>query len=157
MRVVSDTSPLSNLTIIGRLDLLRDQFGSLIIPPAVEEELARFRHPVAGPALVAARSEGWLAVEALADLRMVNLLRRDLDPGESEAIALASATSADWLLMDESEGRAAAGRLGLRVVGVLGILLRAKRDGQSIPSEMTFCGCARKRTSSSPDRWKRVF
>jgi predicted nucleic acid-binding protein len=35
----SDTSPISNLAIIGRLDLLRSQFTELWIPGAVQAEL----------------------------------------------------------------------------------------------------------------------
>jgi hypothetical protein len=54
---------------------------------------------------------------------------RELDRGEAEALALAIQVQADYVLMDESEGRAAARRLGLRAVGVVGVLLRAKRDG----------------------------
>ena len=36
---------------------------------------------------------------------------------------------ADLVLLDEKEGRCAAQRLGLRVVGVVGILLEAKAKG----------------------------
>ena len=53
-----------------------------------------------------------------------------LDPGEAEAIALALEMSADLILVDERDGRSAAERAGLRVTGVLGVLLRAKNEGQ---------------------------
>jgi len=39
MAVVSNTSPILNLAIIGRLDLLRRQFHEALIPPAVVSEL----------------------------------------------------------------------------------------------------------------------
>ena len=39
MRVVSDTSPLLNLAIIGHLALVRQQFGHVWVPPAVLGEL----------------------------------------------------------------------------------------------------------------------
>ena len=45
MLVVSNTSPLSNLAIIGRLGLLRDRYGSVLIPPAVKSELDALSHP----------------------------------------------------------------------------------------------------------------
>ena len=39
MLVVSDTSPVLNLAIIGHLDLLRQQFGTVWLPQAVIDEL----------------------------------------------------------------------------------------------------------------------
>jgi uncharacterized protein len=38
--VVSDTSAISNLLSIGRVELLRQLFGNVLIPPAVASELA---------------------------------------------------------------------------------------------------------------------
>lgn len=60
---------------------------------------------------------------------LVTALRRDLDRGEAETIALALELDADLVLLDEKEGRHAAQRLGLRVLGVVGILLGAKANG----------------------------
>jgi predicted nucleic acid-binding protein len=60
---------------------------------------------------------------------LVTALRRDLDRGEAETIALALELGADLTLLDEREGRHAAQLLGLRVVGVVGILLEAKANG----------------------------
>ncbi len=50
--------------------------------------------------------------------------------GEAETIALAADMHADVVIIDEQEGREFAAQVGLQVVGVLGILLRAKREGQ---------------------------
>jgi hypothetical protein len=52
-----------------------------------------------------------------------------LDPGESEAIALALQLKAPVLLMDEADGRAAAAREGLTTIGAVGVLLQAKHLG----------------------------
>jgi len=41
MVAVSNTSPISNLSITGRLDLLRTQFSHVLIPEAVRTELER--------------------------------------------------------------------------------------------------------------------
>jgi len=60
---------------------------------------------------------------------LVTALRRDLGLGESESIALALELGADLILLDEKEGRHTAQRLGLRVIGVVGILLEAKTQG----------------------------
>jgi len=37
---VSDTSAISNLLSVGRIELLRQVFGSVLIPPAVASELS---------------------------------------------------------------------------------------------------------------------
>ena len=127
MRVVSNTSPLSNLAIIGRLDLLKQRYGTVRLPPAVAHELSVLSHPVALANLNAAIREGWLVIEIPPSTRPP--LPFPLDPGETEAIALALATKADVLLMDEKRGREAARQAGLPVGGVLGELLHARQAG----------------------------
>lgn len=57
-------------------------------------------------------------------------MRRDLDLGEAETIILALELDADLVLLDERDGRYAAQRFGLQVVGVLGILLEARSKGR---------------------------
>ena len=64
------------------------------------------------------------------DQTLVQVLQRDLDGGEAEAIALALQVKAGRVLLDEREGRRVAKSLGLKVTGVLGILLRARREGK---------------------------
>jgi len=129
MLVVSDASPVLNLAIIDRLDLLQQQFGKVWLPQAVIDEL-RIEGDLPGSAVIRqAWRAGWLGPEVVQDRVRVSILRRDLDLGEAEAIALALQQRADWLLLDEREGRRIAKSLGLRVTGVLGILLRARLEG----------------------------
>ena len=66
MLVVSNTSPLSNLAIIGHLELIREQLGGVVIPPAVQAELSMNPKSNARAALEAALREGWIRVMALA-------------------------------------------------------------------------------------------
>lgn len=66
---------------------------------------------------------------APADEPLVRLLARDLDAGESEVIALALERKASLVLLDESEARRIAERYGLTKTGVIGLLIRARREG----------------------------
>lgn len=126
MIVVSDTSPITNLAAIGQLDLLPDLYQKVIIPSAVYRELtaAEGRYPGA-----IVQSLDWIEVCDVSNSLLVTALRIELDEGEAEAIALAQERAADLLLLDERRGRLAAGRFGLRVVGLLGVLIDAKRRG----------------------------
>ena len=130
MLVVSNTSPLLNLAIVHRLELLHQQFEAVLIPPAVREELRVDSELPGAREMQAALQSGWLNVRVPSNTALVQTLGLELDEGEAAAIVLALEVKPEFILMDESEGRAKAAALGLRPVGILGILLRAKRDGK---------------------------
>ena len=124
MIVVSDTSSLSNLFIIGRLDLLREIFGRVIIPNAVAAELeviSLHQHEIL--------EEEWISVVKISDKDLFNTILEKLDAGEAEAITLSIELSSDFLLIDELAGRLEARERGIRIIGVAGILVEAKRLG----------------------------
>ena len=85
MVVVADTSPVNYLVLIGHVEILPRLYTRILIPPAV---LAELNHPVAPEPVRhwAAHPPGWL--EVLTPKNRVNIAQ--LDPGESEAIALAT-------------------------------------------------------------------
>jgi predicted nucleic acid-binding protein len=132
MLVVSNTSPISNLAVIEKLDLLRGQFQKILIPEAVERELKALSNPRARAAVEAALKEGWLEVRTVKSVPLTRLLRVNLHEGESEAIALAVEINASWILLDEREARAAAKQMNLNITGILGVLLRAKKEGDVV-------------------------
>jgi predicted nucleic acid-binding protein len=68
-------------------------------------------------------------VQDATDRSMVSHFGAEVALGEAEALALALELKADRLLIDEQQGRAIAERVGLRYIGVLGVLLEAKRGG----------------------------
>lgn len=65
MLVVSDTTALSNLAVIGRLELVRSQFGRVLVPEAVVAELQALSRVGGRFDLETAFEEGWLAERQL--------------------------------------------------------------------------------------------
>ncbi len=127
MIVVSNTSPLTNLAAIGQFELLRQLYDSVHIPVGVWEELNA--QEKRWPGADAVDASEWIDRHVVRDQILVTALRRDLGRGEAEAIALATELGAELILLDEKEGRHAAQRLGLRAIGVVGILIDAKARG----------------------------
>lgn len=128
MIVVSDTSPITNLIEIGRLNLLRELFGEVFIPTAVFREATFInRHRIE------VDNCDWIRVVSLGTRDLFDTLAEKLDRGEAEAIALAVELSAELILIDETAGRSVAAERGLVVTGLLGILIRGKKQGL-IPS-----------------------
>ena len=123
MIVVADASPLMNLAGIGQLDLLRQLYGRVLVPAAVYREVVLVGHGQPGAAEVAAAD--WVEVRACTTRAMPERL----DEGEAEAISLALEVQADLLLVDERRGREAATKLGVPILGLLGVLLAAKDAG----------------------------
>jgi len=121
--VVSDTSPITALLSIGQIDLLKSVFDEVVVPAAVHDELLQYRDSL----------PSFLRVVKVRNEEDIALLAARLDRGEAEAITLARETNADWLLLDETAGREVARGLGLRVLGLLGVLILARRRGL-IPS-----------------------
>ena len=126
MIVVSDTSPINYLILIGRIALLPDLFGDVIIPAAVFRELQAKRTPVIVREFVFAMP-GWMTVRTA--MLISDLEDERVDTGEREAILLAEEIAADALLIDDLAGREAALDRGLGVIGTLGVLKRAAEKG----------------------------
>jgi predicted nucleic acid-binding protein len=122
MIVVSDTSVITSLIHIGREQLLQELHGAVLIPPAVHQELLRTH----------VRIPAFLEVRHVNDHALVARLKAELDLGEAEAIVLAKETKADLLLIDEKIGRQVAVREGLRISGLLGLCVDARRIGKIV-------------------------
>ena len=105
MLVVSNTSPLLNLATIGRLSLLQAQFGCVVVPPCVRDELRLDSDLPGSEALCRATEEGLVVVEPesiSSDLRRVLCLT--LDVGEAAAIAMAVERKADLIQRRNASG-----------------------------------------------------
>ena len=125
MLIVSDASPIIALAVCNKLDLLDKLFNRVCIPQAVFDELNISFKPKAGDIIEWAKDK----VIPVKNLSIKTALSMNLDPGESEALALYWETNADFLLIDEKRGRKIAHRNAVRIIGTMGILLWAKQRG----------------------------
>ncbi|BAB74503.1 DUF3368 domain-containing protein [Anabaena sp. FACHB-709] len=127
MPIVSNTSPITNLAAIGKIHLLKQLYGGIIIPSAVFHELTQWGDSIPGAKEV--KTLHWIQVNPITNDDLVVSLRNKLDEGESSAIALALELKADWLIIDEQLGRQIAIEYNLKITGILGILIEAKSRG----------------------------
>jgi len=124
--IVSDTTPLNYLVLIEAADILSNLYGKVLIPPAVNAELAHVNTPDVVRTWIS-RPPSWLEMVNLK--KPVDLALSHLDAGEQEGISLASQVQANLLLMDERDGVAVARGRGLKVVGTLSVLDLAAARG----------------------------
>lgn len=127
MKVVCNSSTLIALARIGHLDILEKEVKSLLIPRAVYEEVV-----VKGmdkPGAVEIREAKWIEERDVHNRELVMGFNTVLDLGESEAIVLAKEINADLLILDDEEARKKALSEGIRVAGLLAILIQAKKRG----------------------------
>ncbi|CAD5942321.1 hypothetical protein PCC9214_02006 [Planktothrix tepida] len=130
MIVVSDTSPITNLAAIGQLELLEKLYTRVLIPTAVYNEMVGVESLV--PGAVEVQTLPWIVTQSVINYERVTEIlesQENIDLGEAEAIVLSLELSADLLLMDERRGRLLAAEYRLKVTGLLGVLLQAKRNG----------------------------
>ncbi|WP_297063764.1 DUF3368 domain-containing protein [Thermococcus sp.] len=127
MKVVSNSGPLIALAKVGKLYVLRELFGKIIIPRAVWIEVVEKGGGKPGSDEVA--SAEWIEVVEVKDRLSVDILRSEIEIGEAEAIVLAKELDADLLLLDEKIPRIIAKSLGLNVTGSLAVLFLAWKRG----------------------------
>ena len=131
---ICDSSTLIHLAKIGRLHLLREFHKKIFIAPAVWREVVQEGRDWPGSSEVEqGRQAGWIEVIDPTNQTLIHFLRKDLHEGESETIALAVEEMPEIVFLDESEARRIAKVYGFNITGVIGILIRAKREGL-IPS-----------------------
>ncbi len=127
MIIVSDTSPVVNLYVIGQIEILETLYTEIIIPEAVYEEIVISGHGKPGSKEL--DNINWIKTRKVKDRNLVKALSRELDKGEAESIALAVESKADLLLLDEKIGRKIASRFSLNYIGLLGVIIMGKQKG----------------------------
>ncbi len=120
--LTANAGPRIALGRIGHLALLPALYQTILVPPAVYQEVT---HDPTRPGAVAVQHAAWIQPRAVSDPAAVQSLRVWLDLGESEAIVLAEAAQTP-LLMDERQGRQIAIARGLACIGTGRVLVDAK-------------------------------
>ena len=128
MIVVADAGPLIHLSAIGQLELIHRLAPEVLVPQGVFDEVVAAGAGLPGAAEVGAAPWIRVVTPTRGDV-VAALLGGGLQVGEAQAIAVAVELGAEWLLIDERQGRLTAEAMGVPVVGTIGILIAAKARG----------------------------
>lgn len=127
MKAIVNSTPIISLSILGKLDLLKNIFTEVIVPKAVYNEVVtKGSDKIGSKELVSAK---WINIMETTNILGKSSIMLELDEGEAEVISLAKEKSIDTVIIDEFAGRQYASLLGLNVIGTLGILLISKNKG----------------------------
>lgn len=116
MIVIADSSCLIALLNIGRLELLQQVYGRIVTTHTVAEEVKQ-------------ELPDWISMIKIKNEDFHALMRRQLDPGEASALALAHEVANPLLILDDLAARKIAEKLGFPIIGTLGVLEEAKMQG----------------------------
>jgi len=125
MIVIADSSPLIALAVIEKLELLKELYENVYVPTAVLQEVVRTDKPFANELKLFLSGR----IKDAKNKMAVRILSGDIGAGEAEAIVLALETHPAVALIDDLKARRFAKMNGIEVIGTMGILLKAKKDG----------------------------
>jgi predicted nucleic acid-binding protein len=120
LRIVCDSSTIIALERINYLWLLEKLAEDILIPHAVSKEI-KTKRGINLPAC--------LRVQEAKNKLYIRQTRKDLHIGEVEAIALAKEVRADLIILDDRKARKLAEKEGLKVSGLLALIIMAKERG----------------------------
>lgn len=118
MKVVVNASPIIFLSKLNALDLLVDLFPEVLIPRSVVKEVGDISIPEKAQVMDVSLPGRKFVMGALGRLH----------EGELEVIVLALERNADLVLLDDLAARRKAKRMGLQVMGTIGLILSAFRN-----------------------------
>lgn len=124
--VIANTSPLLYLHQVGCLIVLQQLYITIIVPPAVQEELEVGKRQ--GVDVPDVSSLAWIHIRPVASAALVPAVV-DLGQGEAEVIASGLEIADSLLILDDQLARRIADLHKLRYTGTLGVLVKAKRTG----------------------------
>jgi predicted nucleic acid-binding protein len=114
--IITDASCLIVLDNIGYLGILPQLFDTVVTTPEIAAEYGKV-------------IPQWLVLIKVNNVQLQSELAQIVDSGEASAIALAHEIRYDYLVTDDLQARKLSIKLGLHIVGTLGLLLKAKQTG----------------------------
>lgn len=118
--VIADTSSLILLSKVDELAIVKLNYNRILITPEIADEFDQ-------------ELPDWIEVMGVKDRGLQLLLQDSLDLGESTALALAMETNNATVILDDLKARKLAKKLGLKITGTIGVIIKAKLKG-NIPS-----------------------
>jgi len=120
MKVVSDTTAITTLLKAGQVCLLRELFEKVFVPQAVWAELMAFHSEL----------PDFVELRAVSNVSQRLPGTETLGRGEAEALLLAKELNVRLLVTDDRKARLAARRLNIGCIGLVGMVVQAKRAGK---------------------------
>lgn len=131
IKVVCNTSPIIGLSSINKLNLLWEIFETIIPKEVYNEVISGNETKISGKKeLMKAIEEGKIKIFDVQDQEFINKIYGHLHKGELEVIIGAKEQNIEVVIIDEKSARRFAKDLGLRPIGILGILKLAKLKGK---------------------------
>lgn len=140
MKVICNTSPIIGLVSINRLSLLWQLFDEVVIPQAVYQELCADtkKHSSEIQEIEECINQGKISVCQIENSQIVKAMYGKLHYGELEVIVGAKEQNLTLAIIDEIAARKMASEFLVDTIGIMGILLLAKKKGiiKEIRSDM---------------------
>ena len=105
MKVVTNSTPLIELSKINQLDLLRDMYGTILIPEEVYVEVVI--DGIGKPGAAEVKAAEWTSRQSVTDKNQIRTLQNQhsLDLGECATIVLAEEINAEQVILDDNAAR----------------------------------------------------
>jgi predicted nucleic acid-binding protein len=112
--VITDTSCFVLLEKINALNILYQLYKTVTTTPEIAKEYGNIL-------------PDWVTVKSANQSLKEDFLQY-VDEGEASALALASETNCDFIIVDDMAARKLAQKLGFTIKGTIGVLLQAKQE-----------------------------
>ena len=138
MIVISNASPLVALSRIAQLDLFQQLFGTILVPPAVKEEVITYCPDIREKRLFEQALDSFIQTR---EPTYHQVFSRNIGAGKRDVLNLALGMPPDVLLLDDRKARNDARDLGFVPTFTSDVLKEAASQGLSPPTKTFFVPC----------------